>query len=49
MPPVNAKKATATAARTGNSAGAAAPVLPNFGAGEAAPLYERVKDRKSVV
>ena len=47
MPPVNAKKATATAARTGNSAGASAPVLPNFGAGEAAPLYERVKRHMS--
>jgi GntR family transcriptional regulator len=47
MPPVNAKKATLAAAGTGNGAGASAPVLPNFGAGEAAPLYERVKRHMS--
>lgn len=47
MPPVNAKKATSAGAGTGNDAGAAAPVLPNFGAGEAAPLYERVKRHMS--
>lgn len=45
MAPVNAKKTTAAAAGTGNGAGA--PVLPNFGAGEAAPLYERVKRHMS--
>jgi GntR family transcriptional regulator len=47
MPPVNAKKATFAAAGTGNGAGASAPVLPNFGAGQAAPLYERVKRHMS--
>lgn len=47
MPPVNAKKASSAAAGTGNGAGASAPVLPNFGAGEAAPLYERVKRHMS--
>lgn len=45
MPPVNAKKSTAAAAGTGNGSGA--PALPNFGAGEAAPLYERVKRHMS--
>lgn len=47
MPPVNAKKASSAAAGTGNGASAAAPVLPNFGAGDAAPLYERVKRHMS--
>jgi GntR family transcriptional regulator len=47
MPPVNAKKTTATAVGTGNGSGASAPTLPNFGAAEAAPLYERVKRHMS--
>jgi GntR family transcriptional regulator len=47
MPPVNAKKATASAVGTGKGAGTPAPTLPNFGAGDAAPLYERVKRHMS--
>lgn len=47
MPPVNAKKTTRAAAGTGNSTGASVPILPNFSAGEAAPLYERVKRHMS--
>jgi len=47
MPSVNAKKATAAAAERGSDAGASMPALPNFGAGEAAPLYERVKRHMS--
>lgn len=46
MPSVNAKKTTSVAAGTGNGANGA-PILPNFGAGEAAPLYERVKRHMS--
>lgn len=47
MLPVNAKKAPPAAGGSGNGAGAPVPVLPNFGAGEAAPLYERVKRHMS--
>lgn len=46
MPSVNAKKPTRAAAGTGNGADGP-PILPNFGAGEAAPLYERVKRHMS--
>lgn len=46
MPSVNAKKTTSVAAGTGNGANGA-PILPNFAAGEAAPLYERVKRHMS--
>ena len=47
MPRDNAKKATAAATGTGSDARAPVPTLPNFGAGEAAPLYERVKRHMS--
>jgi len=44
MPPVNAKKAAVAAGGSGKDT---VPILPNFGAGEAAPLYERVKRHMS--
>lgn len=44
---VNAKKVPPAASAAGCDAAMPAPALPNFGAGEAAPLYERVKRHMS--
>lgn len=47
MPAVNAKNVTPAASGLGMGAGGSAPTLPNLAAGEAAPLYERVKRHMS--
>lgn len=47
MPSVNAKNATAAAAKLVTASDEPRPIIPNLAAGDSAPLYERVKRHMS--